>query len=235
MEDLSVSAWRLSWLDGTEREVKEEERREQLWNPRIDVRWGVQLCTGCWLNSRFVRHSSRQKHQRRIVIKGEPAQEESTIRLHGHRSFPYFSYSTRSLYTDVHLSVRIFFLSFSLSGFLIAQFHSTFFPFLFFDSSQIENEPEWFWMKSQILSRSFLFTRSPPISLVSRPSSLRSQFAFLYTVQVYSKKKKEEEKRKKKRRGEPAASSAWAFPSFLSSSLSFISSNVLALLEMCWF
>jgi hypothetical protein len=74
--------------------------------------------------------------------KANALKSESTLYVTRPSFFPYFSYSTRSLYTAVHLSVRIFFSLSPFSGSLIAQFHSTFFPFLFFDSSQIENEPE---------------------------------------------------------------------------------------------
>jgi len=199
-----VSAWRLSWLDGTERRRRrtEEERREQLWIP--DRRAGAFNCalTGDWIRDSCVR--GRQKHQRRIIIKGQRRREPVYDTRRRPSSFLIFS---------VHPSIRCVFFSFFFLASSVS-FDFFFFSFPLFDSNQTENEPEWLWIKSQILSL-FSFHAIPPLTALVW---IAPPICFWYR----------QWKRKKKGR-----KYHWAFPSCRLPFHSFISSNVPSALLEC--
>lgn len=219
---------------------RERSRRRRatraIMKPRIDVCWGVQLCTGWWLNSRFVRHrqqtetSEKDRHQRRTRSRAS-----LLYTLHGHRSFLIFPILRvpcipPSIYPFVFFSLFLPFLALLLLSFIRLFSLSSFsIPARL---KMNRNDFEW----NPRFSPALFFSRGvPPISLVSRPSGLRSQFAFLYNVQVYSKKKKEKEKGKKKtRRTSSIECGSLSFLPVVFPFIHFVQRSI-ALLEMCWF
>lgn len=211
---------------------RERSRRRRatraIMKPRIDVCWGVQLCTGWWLNSRFVRHrqqtetSEKDRHQRRMRSRAS-----LLYTLHGHRSFLIFLIlRVPCIPPSIYPFVFFLFLSFPFwLSYCSVSFD--FFPFPLF-----RFQPDWKWT-GMILNEIpdslslFSFHAASPLSVSCLVLLACAPNLLFYIMYKSIRKRKKKKKRGKKRRGEPAALSAGAFPSFLSSSLSFISSNVL--------